>query len=623
MCGIAGVFRATGPIRSLDVAAVERMLLVQASRGPDGSGLQREEHAALGHRRLSIIDLSEAGRQPMANEDGTVWLTYNGEIYNHPDLRDELVSLGHRFRSSADSEVVVHGYEAWGIDDLVDRLRGMYAFALLDTRRDRLLLVRDRLGIKPLYYTPTAAGESIAFASEVRALVASGVVTAADDPAALVGFLALGSIPAPRTVVEGISSVPAGHYLEADARGSRLRRYWRLPPVGGASESTGWEARVRTTLEDAVARHLVSDVPLGVFLSRGVDSAALVAVASQAGHRLHTLTIAFDEPEWDEAPQARRVAARYRSAHDEVLVTHADFLDELPSFVAAVDQPTHDGLNTYFVARAARKAGLTVVLSGAGGDEAFWGYPHYRRLSAGGGLVRGLAGLPGWARRLATGGTSAVGRLWGRDGWGRVEYLSSRVSPEGLYLAVRGFFSPRQIAMLLDADQGEVRRSAEEVVVEGVDPDRSGSLADAVNRIEFHRYLHDQLLRDTDVFGMAHSVEVRVPYLDHELIEAVVTLPDAVKLDPALNKPVLCRAARDATVVELAGRPKRGFSFPMDSWMRRHAAVLEAHVRAARGLNPRAVARLWRAFRSGRLHWSRAWALVVLGARGRPVGADA
>jgi asparagine synthase (glutamine-hydrolysing) len=613
MCGIAGFFRRRGPVTADEGRAVERMLEVQVARGPDGAGCHGDARAVLGHRRLAIIDLSPSARQPMPNEDGTVWLTYNGEIYNFRELRDELVTLGHRFRSSSDSEVVIHGYEVWGVEPLLERLRGMYAFALYDAGRERLVLARDRLGIKPLYYTQARSGDSIAFASEVRALVAGGFAASERDPSGLLGFLALGSVPAPLTIRRDVACLPPGHYLAVDPRETVIRPYWRWP-AGGPAPASEWADRVGLTLREAVSRHLVSDVPLGVFLSGGVDSAALVALASDTVRPLHTLTVGFRESAWDETPRAREVADRFGTAHDELPISDDDFVRELPAFFAAMDQPTHDGVNTYFVARAARKAGLTVVLSGAGADEVFWGYPHYRRLTPRSRLARWLGGSA-WARSAALLAVRAAGRVGGREQWARLGYLGGGVSPERLYLGLRGFFAPHQIARLLGMSEDEVRRGAETVL--GGDLDvlaGSPTVAAAFNRIECRRYLHDQLLRDTDVFGMAHSVEVRVPYLDHPVVEAVARLPDAVKLDPRRNKPVLCQAVGDPGIAAIAARPKRGFSFPMAAWMRRHAGVLEDHVRAADGLEPRAVRRLWHAFRTGRLHWSRAWALVVLGA---------
>lgn len=612
MCGIAGLFRVEGSVAPTDTFAVHRMLDVQASRGPDGAYVHQVDGVVLGHRRLAILDLSDAARQPMRDERGDVWLTYNGEIYNFVELRSELERLGHRFRSRGDSEVIVHGYEAWGAEGLLPRLRGMFAFALYDRRQARLVLARDRIGIKPLYYVRSDGDRSVGFASEVRALVEAGVAPADRDPSALIGFLCLGTVPAPRTIVQAVRSLPPGHYLTAERAGVALHRYWTPPPPEGEVDTTGLEQ----VLEDAVRRHLVSDVPVGVFLSGGVDSAGLVAVATRLGSaRLHTLTVTFGERGFDEGDEARRLAEAFGTAHDAILVEAGDFVRELPAFFEAMDQPTHDGVNTYFIARAARKAGLTVVLSGVGGDELFWGYPHHRRLAAAQGALAMLARLPRGLRRGLTRVAGGVAEATGREAWGRVASLGDAVSPAGLYFLVRGFFSPRHVARLVGATVSEVEAILDDILgARGADVALGRTMGEAVNRLELGRYLHDQLLRDTDVFGMAHSVEIRVPYLDDPLLERAVSLSGSIKLDPVVNKPLLCRAVGHPLVREVAAAPKRGFSFPMAVWLRRHAGELAPLAARAPGVEPSVARHLWRAFETGRLHWSRAWALVVLGA---------
>jgi hypothetical protein len=344
----------------------------QVHRGPDGAGMFQDRQAVLGHRRLAIIDLSAAGHQPMSNEDGSVWISFNGEIYNFGDLRAELVGR-HCFRSSTDTEVLLHGYEQWGIEGLLERLRGMFALALWEPGTRRLTLARDRLGIKPLYYHN--ANGSVAFASEVRALLRSGIVSDEADPEALSQFLLFGSVPSPLTTAKAVRCLPPGHYAVATDRGVDLRKYWELGypdtrcPAPDAGKGELEELRAR--LERSVREHLISDVPLGVFLSGGVDSAAIVALASRVrkDQRLTTLTVAFGEKGFDESQDALRIAHRFNTHHHELLVTSEDFAQEMPAFLAGMDQPTNDGVNTWFVSKAARQCGLTVVLSGLGGDE--------------------------------------------------------------------------------------------------------------------------------------------------------------------------------------------------------------------------------------------------------------
>ena len=620
MCGIAGLIRHHG-LAPDDVPAVARMTEAQVHRGPCGSGIHSDGRVALGHRRLSIIDVSDAGAQPMSNEDGSLWLTYNGELYNHPDLRSQLTSRGHQFRSRTDTELIVHGYEEWGAEGLLEKLRGMFAFGLYDPRLG-LLLARDRLGIKPVYYYLGPDG-LVMFASEVRALLASGCVPNDRDMHAVAGFLLAGSVAAPRTIVKGVSSLLPGHYMVCRREGITIRKYWDLNlvaqglgPAAPSRKSGKGEAieQVRALLQDSVSRHLVSDVPLGVFLSGGVDSGAIVAFASRARAGmppLTTLTVTFDEQEFSEGRATRELAGRFHTDHHEVRVTRAEFVSELPKIFAAMDQPTNDGVNTYFVSRAARQAGLTVVLSGLGGDEVFWGYRHYRWLE---GRGRWLARCPSPARKPLTKGAALWGRVRGRDNWMRMEFLDGRASSRELYLLMRGFFPPRHVMDLLEIGSRDLAMAIDEQF-DGLGPatgDEAGG--GGFNHIEFKRYLHDQLLRDTDVFSMAHSIEVRVPLLDHPIVEYAAGVRPALKMANGINKPLLVGAVGDPLLLAAGAAKKRGFSFPMDRWMKESKGELEEMATSANVLNPRAVRALWKEFRGDRLHWSRAWALSVLGA---------
>jgi len=581
--------------------------MAQLHRGPDDSGLFQDDRAVLGHRRLSIIDLSPTGRQPMANEDDTVWVTYNGEIYNFPELASEL--SGHTFHSHSDTEVLLHGYEEWGIEGLLQRLRGMFAFAIYDSRsgQPRCLLARDRLGIKPLYYA--VGRSSLAFASEVKALLGSGLAANQKDPNAIAGLLLLGSVPAPATDVRGVRCLMPGHYLAVDRGGLGIHKYWDAEAP--ASEDQG---ELRKILEDSVKRHLVSDVPLGVFLSGGVDSAALVALASRSKFSLATLTVVFDEQEFSEGTEARGIALCFGTDHREVRVTGREFIREVPRILAAMDQPTNDGVNTYFVSRAARQAGLTVVLSGLGGDEVFGGYKHYHWLARYGGSIRRFSALPAFVRKTVLGTAVGCGRLGGRENWMRLASLEDKFSDEGLYLAFRGFFAPQQVRALLDVEEREVRMFAEECLA-GFRPASANGIASGAvfRRLEMQRYLHDQLLRDTDVFSMAHSIEVRVPYLDHRVVEWAARVPQP-EVNGHGNKPLLTEAVGQPAVFEAARRSKRGFTFPFGKWMRRHSPELREMALAGGYLNRRTIRVLWNEFEHGRLHWSRAWMLAVIGA---------
>ena len=618
MCGIAGLYRYAG-VAPADADLVARMSAAQTHRGPDADGYYQGERAVLGHRRLAILDLSAAGRQPMSNEDGSLHVVFNGEIYNYLELRRDLLAAGHIFRSNSDTEVLLHGYEQWGIENLLRKLRGMFAFGLCD-RNNGLILARDRLGIKPLYYHEEGAVR-VAFASEVKALVKSGVVSNEAESGALPGFLLFGSVPSPLTTVKGVHSLPAGHYAIAVDGRVEVKRYWdlaglRSEPCAPEKDSEAVE-EMRNRLNRAVASHLVSDVPVGVFLSGGVDSATLVALASRARSKpLTTLTVAFGEKEFNEAFEARRIAESFHTDHHELLVTSKDFVREMPSFFEAMDQPTNDGVNTWFVSKAARTCGLTVVLSGLGGDEVFWGYGHYRKMADGAPMRRLLRGLPNFARRGLIGGAAAYGRLSGQEKWERLSTLRNGVSAEAIYCSLRGFFAPRQAARLLGLSSAEMNREVDRNVAALRPPGANGFFHTAgLNYIEMKRYLHDQLLRDTDVFSMAHSIEVRVPFLDDEVVEYAAGLPDTAKLDDSLNKPALVRAVGDSVVTEVSGRRKMGFTFPMAQWMKGQSGALGEMARSAPGVERQEAARMWTAFEHGRLHWSRAWGLVVLGAK--------
>ena len=632
MCGIAGLLTLDRPVDGELVRAVLRMLDAERHRGPNDWGIvvpsaaldepeirailaaQGPEHvrtypgavrapaAILGARRLSILDLSTTASIPMGSRDQRVWITYNGEIYNFEELRAELRGRGHEFRTAGDTEVVLRGYEEWGAD-VVTRLRGMFALTVLDARspdRPRLFLARDRFGIKPLYWARHRS--TFGFASEVRALMAGGLVPNDPEPRGFHGFLVYGSVPTPWTTVRGVLSLPAGHELDVDeARYSHVspRRYWSLPAAGSLSVPRAEAvAEIRRRLDEAVRLHLASDVPLGVFLSGGMDSAAIVALASRhVRHALTTLCVTFDESEFSEADHAADVARRYGTKHIEVRLKARQFLDELPTIFAAMDQPTIDGINTYFVARAAREAGLTVVLSGVGGDEVFWGYPAFGWAPR---LAR-LAKIPG-AARAATSFARVATRL-GRPRFQKLEFLSDRQATLGSYLIARGLFPPANAAKLLGSGR---------LPLAGLETS-SGPLTPAhYARLEVLHYLQNQLLRDTDVFGMGHSIEVRVPFLDHRLAEFVFALPPEHFVKGPANKSLLLDAMGTDYPPGIGTRRKMGFTFPFDYWMREALSDVGGRIRRSTALDASVAGAVVENFSKRRVHWSRFWALAVL-----------
>jgi asparagine synthase (glutamine-hydrolysing) len=631
MCGIAGIFTVERPVDAGLVAAVLRMLDAQVHRGPNDWGVLIPEEAArdreiralleargwehvttypgsvqapaavLGNRRLSILDLSPEARMPMGTPDGRVWVTYNGEIYNFRELRSELAARGHTFRSQGDTETLLCGYVEWG-PEVVHRLRGMFALGVLDARPPdgpRLFLAKDRFGIKPLYWARKNC--VFQFASEVRALMAGGLIPNEPEPRGFHGFLLYGSVPTPWTTVRDVLSLPAAHRLAIDEVSysyPKPQRYWALPEADSLQISREDAiAETRRLLDESVRMHLVSDVPVGVFLSGGMDSSAIVGFAARhLSSPLTTLCVTFDEAEFSEGEYAAAVARRHRTKHVEVRVRARDFVEEIPRILSAMDQPTVDGVNTHFVAKAAREAGLTVVLSGVGGDELFWGYPGFQRAP---GLAR-LAALPGvpWA-------AAALASVAGALGVPRLEKLRFlREHPVlGAYLTVRGLFAPNRAARLLDAGR---------LPLWVAEPEGAPLTASRYARLEIAHYLQNQILRDTDLFGMTHSLEIRVPFLDHELAEFILALPSEYLAQRGRHKPLLAAAMADGREQEIAERPKMGFTFPLDRWLRDRWPEIARQAGHQEPIAPVEGEAVTADFLANRVHWSRPWALAVL-----------
>jgi len=646
MCGVAGIFRVDGRITTEDVAAVLRMMDVQIHRGPDDWGilLPAEAHqdsrirgllggfdqahvrtyqgpssapaCILGSRRLSIIDLSPRGRMPMSTRDGRVWLTYNGEIYNFRELRNELERRRHTFESNTDTEVVLHGYEEWG-EEVLQHLRGMFAFAILDVRSaddPKLFLAKDRFGIKPLYYYQDR--EKLIFASQVRAIMSTRLAPAEKNVEALFRFLQLGSVPVPMTTIKDIVAVPAGHCIIVDQHDLKSTQYWdfsaHLVQFTETSRSLDFGqviAFTRELLNEAVNLHLTSDVPLGVFLSGGIDSSSLVALASSFRQKpLTTLSIVFGEPEYSEAHYARVIAKRYQTDHHEALLQCNDFFEELPWIFAAMDQPTVDGVNTYHVSKVAKEVGLTVVLAGTGGDEVFLGYDFFKKAHSFNGAWRLFSRLPILWRKGLIKMAMQGGALARKNGADKLAYLETPAG-ENVHLLFRGLFAPRQIEELLGVNKREFGELGS--MFQSWNASRRQSLLSSFTLQEFRHYLQNQLLRDTDFMSMAHSIETRVPLLDHRLVEYVAALPAWMKLQNGMNKPLLVKALGDDLPREVWDRPKMGFTFPFGKWMKERADDLQTKSLEQTCFEKKAVEWVWKRFRQGHLHWSRPWAILV------------
>jgi asparagine synthase (glutamine-hydrolysing) len=637
MCGIAGILVKSDKVLPDLRERLAAMAQAMFHRGPDDGGIyiSPDGRVGLANRRLAIRDLSPAGHMPMSNAAGTVWITYNGEVYNADTRRTELEALGYVFRSSSDTEVILHGYEAWG-QAVVERLRGMYALAIFDQRRETsgpglLFLARDRLGIKPLYYAQTAT--AFVFASELKAMQASGLVSREISSAGLVGYLHLGSVPNPLTIYRDIQALEPACYLTIPVERStppHLTTYWQLPTATiKPPPYAEVVALVRELLVEAVRIRLVSDVPLGAFLSGGLDSSAVVALMRQATNGpIRTCSMVFEEAEYSEAAYARAVAEAVGTDHYERVITAQDLANEWDNILTSLDQPSIDGVNTYFVSQTAREAGLTVALSGLGGDELFGGYPNtFNQAPHIYQAMRLAQAVPGGT----TLSRAAIALLPNRQSWARVaDALTQPASPASAYLTRRGLFAPSEVQTLVAPDIWREAKTAfdpiEHVNQRANDPTVNHSPFTIhhspfswTSRAELRTYTHHQLLRDTDAMSMAHSLEVRVPLLDVRLVETVLQLPESVKTNHRRGpKPLLAQAVgHDLLALVRQRQDKQGFTFPFARWLAE--PLLQARVQAMISqlqqqplLQPMAVQQLHQDYRAGKIHWSRLWALLTL-----------
>ena len=634
MCGICGF---TGA-RADD--ALDAMVDALHHRGPDDAGIWTSERASLGMARLAVLDPSPAGHQPMRTPDGAIHLVYNGEVYNFADLRAALQGSGVCFRSGSDTEVVLRLYERYG-DDFVVRLRGMFAVAIWDARpgpgHERLVLARDQLGIKPLLYTEV--GGRLVFASELKALLASGFVPPTIDPVALRTLLTYGSTLQPRTMLTGVRALPPGHRAIVERGRLRIERYWSLgldrrPELRNASYADQVSA-VAEVLEEAARLQLVSDVPLGAFLSGGVDSAILVALMAKAlGTPVRTFSVGYagEADDIDESADAARMARHLGTHHTTSVVRGDDVRDRITSIARALDQPSVDGVNSYFVSMAARRD-VTVAVSGTGGDELFAGYPWFitmaRDASRGArepwrALARSVLGAAVRHR--------AFDALLRRRGGGRVHRLRA-AGFVGTYGETYQIFGPVGTARLLApgvaAAAGAGTSPHRDLA--SIDELAHGSPVERVTALATRGYLTNQLLRDIDAVSMAHSLEVRVPYLDPVVVDTALSLPDSAKLGDVSRadpygltyrdtgaKRVLIDVGRRWLPPDFDVQRKRGFAMPFDDWMRGSLrevvsdALDPAAVRRRGLLEPAGVAGILARFERRETGWAEPWLLVML-----------
>ncbi len=616
MCGIAGILVADDSHHEPNALAA-RMQSKLLHRGPDDRGLylSQQRSCALAHTRLAVLDLTSAGRQPMSLADGRYTIVFNGEIYNYRELRQELAQSGEQFFSRTDTEVILRLFARLGAESF-DRLRGMFALGIWDEQSQRLIIARDRFGIKPLYYY--ASGAAFLYASEVRALLASDLVARKLDCAGLAAYLRFGSLQDPLTLIDGVKMLLPGHYLIAERAAGAIQVSetafaHQLSSAGERTEQRDRKnaaAGLRQILEDSVRSHLVSDVPLGVFLSGGIDSSALVALLKQVGQvgndAPKTFSVIFSEGDFSEAKHARLVAETFATDHREILLTEDRLQSLVPAAIAAMDQPTMDGINTYVVANAVKEAGVTVALSGLGGDELFAGYPSFRRARH----LKKLAAIPQSVRESAAvlghaafNGSSRRQKFW--------RMLESDCSARAAYTISRELFTSAEIhALLSGADGGQETQST----------NGRADIVNAVSLYELQGYMANTLLRDTDQMSMAHALEVRVPFVDAAVVDYVFGLPGNWKIDRQRPKPLLLDALEDQLPESVWRRPKMGFTLPFERWMLSSLrGELESTLARPQALSQIGMAAsgaysAWRRFVDypRRQTWTRPWTLYVL-----------
>ncbi len=629
MCGIVGILARNAVVPEPLLESATRSL---AHRGPDDQGtvivretLPEPIELGLGNRRLAILDLSSLGHQPMQDPDTGNWIVYNGELYNFREVRSTLEREGALFASHSDTEVILKAYARWG-EQCLNQFRGMFAFAIWDARRHRLLLARDPMGIKPLYYHQS--DRHFLFASELRTLLGTGLVPRKLDPVALWNYLAFGSVYEPNTMIDGISALAPGHYLTWEQGTLNTIRYWDLPRPDNSAEQgrqgnvaghrAQLEEQVHATLDESVRMQLVSDVPVGVFLSGGIDSSSLVAILSRGGIRPSTFSIVFQEEAYSEAEHSRAVARLFNTDHHEITVSQHDVLDAIPAALRAMDQPTMDGINTYFVSQRARGAGVKVALSGLGGDELFAGYSSFHTVPRMERFGHFWAHVPRLLRGTAAAAFAVLAPTSDQN-----RKLSALIQGNGRvlhpYFLSRMLFSPTQRSRLAHAIPGAAVGSADRSLREILERTRGFDPVNRVSYLESRCYMLNTLLRDSDGMSMAHGLEVRVPLIDHQLAQQVMALPGHWKTGGGTPKGLLVNALRGALPDSIVHRAKRGFTLPFERWMRDALRPeLERTIGAigngplAEFLDTAGAQEIWSDFLRGQTSWSRPWALFVL-----------
>jgi asparagine synthase (glutamine-hydrolysing) len=582
MCRLAGIINLQHKPTEATIVAMRDTM---QHGGPDSAGIYIDESAniALGHRRLSFLDLSPLGHQPMMDDTGNIVLIFNGEIYNFLPIREELVQLGYQFKSTSDTEVIIYAYKQWGIKSF-SRFNGMFAFALLDKQKQQLVLVRDYAGIKPLYFS--ASSTTFYFASEVKAFknINPNWPENADWKKY---FLMFGHLPEPITTLQNVQPLPKGTCMVIDLQTLQIVQQEKLyQQYYNYTINTEVEAvqQVKEKLTKAVERHLISDAPIGLFLSGGLDSSLLTLIAKPfVGNNLHTLSIIFDNEKYSEKYYQDIIIQKTNANHKSYLVTEQLFLENLNDIIDAMDQPSNDGINSYFICKYAKEYGLKAVLSGLGADELFGGYQSFYRSNT----VNKIKWLPNFMFAMAG--------IFPDDKRKKLSFLQEK-GGLGEYLFNRGFFLPNQVAQLLDCTQNEV----DAVLAKMALPPFTEKLVpqEKISYVETNLYMQNQLLKDTDYMSMWHSIEVRVPFLDKEIIDLAYAINPDIKYNSSQPKHLLVKAFMNELPKEIWQRPKQGFVFPFDTWMQ--------HLQPS-ATSSNTIKNLYKSLQKGNTHWSRYW----------------
>lgn len=609
MCGIAGIISFSSNI-DLPVT-IRRMTDAMAHRGPDADGFFINESIALGHRRLSIIDLSTAANQPIADHTGRYQIIFNGEIYNYRDVKKLLPD--YPFSTNSDTEVLLAAYSKWGIDCL-PYLKGMFAFVIWDSVQQVMFIARDRMGVKPVYYF--ANDNVFLFASELRGVLGSGIVPAKANKAAIREFLSYQSVGFPESAIEGIVQLEAGSSITIRDNKISIKKYWDITSAPTVDFDFGDKLRVqqqvRQLLRNAVERRLVSDVPLGAFLSGGIDSSAVVGLMAEVGSgRPNTFTAGFEEKEFDESGYANIISRKFNTNHNQVLLKPAIFLDELTNALNAMDTPSGDGVNTYVVSKAIKQSGLTVALSGVGGDELFAGYPFFKQYLQ----LKKYASVWGPSKFLRWGAGLALGSSNKSQ---RMKQLLNApdASIRYFYPEFRRIISPKLLASLTTWDDNRPTLLEEQLVKLPASLEKYPLLSQ-VSIAEYTGYTQHTLLKDTDQFSMAVSLEAREPFFDHDLIEFVLAIPDQYKF-PNYPKQLLVESLDGLLPDEIVHRKKQGFLFPWSVWMRKELrSFCETHLQriAQRDfINGKNLLAYWQRFlnKDASVRWMEIWLFVLL-----------